>query len=269
MPAALGDLDALLTAIRATAKYAAVSDALITRIGAQELARRKTLKDAIAETRNKLHQVAGLYQPGKMRYAEWLEQIATDPGRETLARIMAHHSSTRERLPLLGPLYEEIFAGLPPVRSVLDVACGLNPLAVPWMPLAPGARYHALDVYADMMTFLGAALPLLGLTQATCMTGDALQALPPGPFDLALVLKTLPCLEQVNKDAGARLLDTINAAHIVVSYPTRSVGGRDVGMARNYTGRFETLIAGLPRAARWRVERIEIEGELVFRIETK
>jgi hypothetical protein len=105
------DLDALLAAIRGTAKYAAVSDALIARIGAQELARRKTLKDAIQETRNKLHQVAGLYQPGKMRYAEWLEALAADPGPETLTRIMAHHASTRERLPLLGPYMRRFSQG--------------------------------------------------------------------------------------------------------------------------------------------------------------
>ena len=46
---------------------------------------------------------------------------------------------------------------------MLDVACGLNPLAIPWMNLAPNATYHAIDIYEDMMRFLGKAVNLLGV----------------------------------------------------------------------------------------------------------
>lgn len=258
----------LLAAIRGTAKYAHVSDALILRIGAQELAKRRNLKEAIQETRNKLHQVAGLYQSGRMRYGEWLDELAVGahagaqpPDRELLRRIMGNHASTRERLAILDGFYDRVFDGLPPVRSVLDIACGLNPLAMPWMPLASGARYHAVDVYDDMMRFLGAALPLLGV-DARAETRDVLTDCPAEPVDLALVLKTLPCLEQVDKDAGRKLLDTIRARHVIVSYPTRSVSGRNVGMAQHYADRFAALIDGRG----WTAERIEFENELVFRL---
>ena len=69
-------LDDLLAEIRSTSKYAHVSDALIRRIGTRELAVRRKFKDAVQETRNKLHQIGGLYQPGRMRYGEWFERIA-------------------------------------------------------------------------------------------------------------------------------------------------------------------------------------------------
>jgi 16S rRNA (guanine(1405)-N(7))-methyltransferase len=254
----------LLASIRSTAKYAHVSDALILRIGSQELAKRRNLKEAIQETRNKLHQVAGLYQSGRMRYGEWLDELAAGaqpPDLGPLRRIMGHHASTRERLAILDRFYERIFDGLPPVRSVLDVACGLNPLAAPWMRLEPGARYHAVDVYDDMMRFLAAALPLLGV-DALAETRDVLTDCPAEPVDLALVLKTLPCLEQVDRDAGRKLLDTMRARHMIVSYPTRSVSGRDVGMAQHYADRFAALIEGRG----WSAERIEFENELVFRL---
>ena len=71
-----------------------------------------------------------------------------------------------------------------------------------------------------------------------------------------------PCLEQVDKDAGQRLLDTIHARHVIVSYPTRSVSGRNVGMAQHYAERFAGLVAGRG----WLVERFEFENELVFRL---
>lgn len=254
-------LDDLLAEIRATPKYAHVSDALIRRIGARELAVRRKFKEAVQETRGKLHQIGGLYQPGRMHYGEWLERIAAaaQPG-DALREAMAHHASTRERLPILDSFYERIFDGLPPVRSVLDVACGLNPLAAPWMRLEPGADYYAFDVYADMMQFLGAALPMLGVA-AHCAVRDVISDPPSEPVDVALVLKTLPCLEQVDKDAGRRLFDALRARTLIVSYPTRSVSGRNVGMAQHYAERFAALADGRG----WDVERIEFENELVFR----
>ena len=176
---------------------------------------------------------------------------------------MAHHASTRERLPILDSVYARIFDGLPPVHSVLDVACGLNPLAVPWMRLEHGATYHAVDIYADMMQFLGAALPLLDV-QAHCEVRDVISDPPSEPVDVAFVLKTLPCLEQVDKDAGRRLLDAIRARTLIVSYPTRSVSGRNVGMAQQYAERFDALVAGRG----WEIERLEFENELVFRVST-
>ena len=50
----------------------------------------------------------------------------------------------------LRPRRRDDFTGQPKV--ILDLACGLNPLAAAWMPLAPGATYHAVDVYQDMVS---------------------------------------------------------------------------------------------------------------------
>ena len=111
-------LDDLLAEIRSTSKYAHVSDALIRRIGTRELAVRRKFKDAVQETRNKLHQIGGLYQPGRMRYGEWFERIAAEsPPHDALRDAMAHHASTRERLPILDSFYARLFDGLPPTHS--------------------------------------------------------------------------------------------------------------------------------------------------------
>jgi 16S rRNA (guanine(1405)-N(7))-methyltransferase len=171
---------------------------------------------------------------------------------------MTYHTSTREREALLDAgFYTRIFEGLPPVRSVLDIACGLNPLCVPWMPLAPAAIYHALDVYADMASFLDRALDLLGIAHSTRVQ-DVLSGQPLPEVDLVFALKTIPCLEQVDKDAGSRLLATLRAGSVVISYPTRSVGGKNVGMAESYAERFATLTGGRP------ARRIDFDNEMVF-----
>jgi 16S rRNA (guanine(1405)-N(7))-methyltransferase len=232
------------------------------------LAKRHSLKEAVKATKNKLHQVGGAYLEGEAHYAVWLDELretsrSGDRGdfRKACARVMSHHSSTRERLAILDRFYATTLAGLPPFRSVLDVACGLNPLAIPWMPLAENAEYYAVDIYQDMVDFLNrfmALLPIQGHAQA----GDVLQACPAQPVDVAFVLKTLPCLEQVDKAAGRRLLDAINADHLLVSFPVHSLGGRSKGMAANYEARFRELVADKD----WAVKRFEFVTELVFRV---
>jgi 16S rRNA (guanine(1405)-N(7))-methyltransferase len=55
----------------------------------------------------------------------------------------------------------------------------------------------------------------------------------------------------------------LNATHILVSFPLRSLGGRDKGMAEQYAQRFQELID----AQGWSTERFEFATELVFRVQ--
>lgn len=258
-----GALDELVAAVAASAKYRNVCETCVRRIGARELARRRSLKEAVKATKNQLHQVAGAYLAGKMPYGMWLGELRAARTPEALEqacrRIMASHASTRERLPILSEFYRAIFAALPPVRTVVDVACGLNPLALAWMPLAAGAEYYAYDLFTDMMDFIGQWLAMRGVggrAEALDVTAEC----PTVPADLALVLKVLPCLDQLDRSAAAELLDGLATRHIVVSFPARSLGGRAKGMVANYAERFGALTASRP----WRVKRLAFPGELVF-----
>jgi 16S rRNA (guanine(1405)-N(7))-methyltransferase len=259
-------LDQLVSAILASPRYRSVCADFVRSIGARELAKRRSLKEAIKATRNKLHQVGGAYLEGRMDYPAWLDELREaaqfadqEAFRFACARIMKSHASTRERLPILDRFYAIVLAELAPVHSVLDVACGLNPLAVPWMPLAENATYHACDIYQDMVDFLNEFLALAGV-RGDAQACDVIQSCPTQQADVAFVLKTIPCLEQVDKSAGLRLLDAINADHLLVSFPIYSLGGRDVGMPNTYEARFRDLIA----QRNWSVRRFEFATELAF-----
>lgn len=255
-------LEELVAAVTASSKYATITPDLIWRIGAEELVKRPRLKEAVKATKNKLHQIAGVYLSAPPDYAKLLEMLKSDP--DANRKLMAYHASTRERLPIIEQFYRETLASIPPARTVIDLACGLNPLAIPFMPLAEDAEYHAYDIYTDMMDFLSAAIPLLGVCgggHARDITSDV----PDQPVDLALVIKAIPCLEQLDKGVGARLLDGLNAKHILVSYPTRSLGGGDKGMRANYDASFQRMIAGKS----WAVQRFDFENELAYLITTR
>jgi 16S rRNA (guanine(1405)-N(7))-methyltransferase len=271
MPADPGGepLDRLVAAVLDSPKYAAVSEAFVRRVGGVELAKRRNLKDAIKATKNKLHQVGGAYLSGDMQYAEWLDDLRaagdSDGLRAVCRTVMAHHASTRERLTVLDTFFAETLASLAPVRSVIDVACGLNPLAAPWMPLAPGATYTACDIYTDMLAFVGDFLALAGFTgrAAPCDVSGPQPDLPSERADVALILKTIPCLEQVDKAAGLRLLDAVDAAHVLVSFPVRSLGGYNKGMVEHYEARLGALLA----ERGWPVTRFAFETELAFLVD--
>ena len=144
---------------------------------------------------------------------------------------------------------------------MIDVACGLHPLAIPWMPLAGPATYYAYDMYQDMTDFLNECLSLLHV-QGYAQACNVIHYCPTQKVDLAFMLKAIPCLEQVDRSAGLRLLETVNADYLVVSFPTHSLGGNKKGMVANYEARFYELIAGKP----WSIRRFVFPSELVFLI---
>jgi len=256
----------LVTQVRASDKYAAIDVELVTAIGRAELSKRGSLKEAVKSTRNKLHQVGSAYQEVSIPYARWKAQLAdlpseiNDPAVQTfLAANRRMHASTQERESIASTFFKETLAALGPVESVLDLACGLNPLNIGSMPLAQGCSYLAVDIYADMVDYLNLFFGHFGI-KGTASLCDLTRQIPQQQVQVAFLLKTIPCLEQIDKSAGQRLLEGINAANILVSFPSRSLGGRSKGMAQNYEAHFNHLMAG----KNWQVTRFEFAGELAF-----
>jgi 16S rRNA (guanine(1405)-N(7))-methyltransferase len=69
-------------------------------------------------------------------------------------------------------------------------------------------------------------------------------------------------LEQVDKQAGLRLLDGLQAENILVTFPAHSLGGRSKGMVQNYSDHFARLVDDKP----WQITRFDFPGELAFLI---
>jgi 16S rRNA (guanine(1405)-N(7))-methyltransferase len=263
-----GRLNELVTAVTNSPKYAHISPDLVRQVGARELAARRSFKEAVKAARNKLHQVGGAYIEGKLDYAAMLAQLhasANDPAqmRDVCRDLMRRHASTRERLPILADFYATTLADLDDIRVVTDLACGLNPLTIPWLPFANPIEYRAYDIYADMMTFVAEVLPLLGVN-GRAQTTNLITQPPTEPADLILLLKTLPVLEQVEKGAAARLLDVVNGRYLLITFPAQSLGGRSKGMVQNYEAQFMGWVNG----RNWQVQRFEFPTELAFLVQT-
>jgi len=264
----MDDLDRLVLAVLESTKYRNVCPDVIRCIGSRELATRQSLKDAIKATKNKLHQIGGAYFDGRVEYARWLGVLRTAAEAEdrtaflqTCREIMRHHSSTRERLGILDQFYAQTLSALRGVKVVLDIACGFNPLAIPWMPFDENVQYYAYDIYSDLIDFINEFMQIANV-RGQAQVCDITHCSPARRADLALILKSVPCIEHLDSSASRRLLETINADHLLVSFPVRSLGGRGKGMVRNYETRFWELVLGKP----WSVQRFEFATELAFLI---
>ena len=97
--------------------------------------------------------------------------------------------------------------------------------------------------------------------------GDLLckNSIPFGHFSMALLFKILPLLDRQQAGSADRVLSEISAQYIVVSFPTRTLGGRNVGMAENYSRWME---AHLPEG-REIAGQFETDNELFYILKEK
>lgn len=257
---------AVVDAILKKTRYRAIRPELIESLALEELAKGNKLKDTIKAVSSKLHQAGAAYFTAPANYADWQAQLANLPAdlhsplvKDYCRDHMRTHSSTQERLPIIEEFFHTVLASITPIESVLDLACGLNPLALPWMPLAENVQYYGCDIFSDMTGFLNQFISHFGI-KGSFEANDITQLQFPRRAQVAYLLKTLPCLEQLDKGISPRLLDTVPADYLLISYPVRSLGGRAKGMGKTYEAQFEKLM----ESRSWNVERFEFKTELAF-----
>jgi 16S rRNA (guanine(1405)-N(7))-methyltransferase len=261
-------LESIVAAVASSKKYRSVCQATVRRLAARELAHQGDVQAALKATKRRLHQVYAAFEVGIDFEAEYrrLEAAyqtgADDEIRATCQRLLGLHSSTRERLPILSRFYEGIFAITGQPASVLDLGCGLNPLALPWMGLSAGTPYVALDIDADRICFLNRYLALAGRApSARCQ--DILSQPPGDAADLAFLLKMSPTLERQEPGSTQRLVEGLRVARVVVSFAVRSLGGQERGMRNHYQHRFQEMAA----TRGWLVRALPFATELAFVVE--
>lgn len=269
-------LDRALASLLSSRKYRNVHSGLARAIASAELAKGRSVKDAVKAAKNQLHQSAAAYIRRNLNYDDALRQLQSalddaplpqrvdpsansQPVHTVLRRFMAAHASTHERLPLLDSLYSQLFQRLPPVHSVLDIACGLHPLARPWMPLPPDVPYFACDIFADQAHFLDRFFRTMGYA-GSAEQRNALDDLNAPSADVAFLLKTLPCLEQIQTGAAQRLLHQVDAPILIVSFPNHTLAGRKQGMAQHHAASF---LAEIEKAG-WQADSLSFPSELFY-----
>ena len=209
-------------------KYRDVCPDTLRRVIAECEGRYKKAKDMDKAVREKLHGITSAFM-NEQEYKK-AQVLAGDFRPGNLEDLLGCHASTRERLPLsaMDALYERIFEATGMPASLLDLACGINP--VYFIGKYPGMQVTGADIS-------GQSVNIIRLCGGNALHADLLceNAIPAERYDVALLFKILPLLDRQQSGAADAVLGRINAEYIVVSFPTRTLGGRNVGMEDNYS----------------------------------
>lgn len=253
--------DAILSKLLQSKNTRDVCPDTVQRVWEDCKGRYKRTKDAEKAAREALHGITGAFMTPQEARQLGLDIQAwqadhTDVG---LERVMSRHASTRERLPLadMDALYRRIFSVTGRPRSVLDLACGINPLYL----AARGIPTVGLDISGLAVAAVNRFAEICG-TQVSAICADLLcqGAIPSERFDVALMLKLVPLLERQRTIVALEVMNAVNASFLIVSFPTRTLGGRNVGMAAQYSAWMDTHMP----AGRSVAEQFEMRNELFY-----
>ncbi len=234
----MSEIDTVYQKLKESKKYKYLCDDTLYRISGWAL-RRFEEKKAVKAAKKKLHQVYGAYfdafQPGKIQ--KMLNKISSEPDKESLETIvlgiMESHISTSERILFMEQFYTDLFKRIEKPKKILDLACGLHPFAVLWMDLEQDTEYYAYDIDTRLIALINTFFGYLNRSyKAEC--SDILISIPEIEADMVFLFKTMPCFEQQEKGISEKIITSLKAKHIVISFPSKTLTGKAKGMENYY-----------------------------------
>ncbi len=232
----------------------------------QEIPRHRNPRHALDAVRASLHNIVAPYL-GDPDYAAAAGELdaafAHDEQavRAVCGQILAGHASTRERLPILTDFYRQIFAVTGQPEAILDLACGLNPFAFPWMGLPTSTQYYAYDLHRPRLELINHYFRLQGL-QPLGVHQDILLQPPQTAAPVAFLFKEAHRMEQRQRGCNRPLWLALRVRYLLVSLPASSLSGK-----YNLLERQRALVSGILGDLPWRVEEILCGNEIVFCID--
>jgi len=188
----------------------------------------KKLRKAV---RRKLHNIVAPYlgEPDYQNLMSYLEEIEdTDPGSQEIRNfclnVLAEHASTAERIPFMNDFYSRIFAITGKPQILLDLACGLHPLAFPWMDLSVTVQYHAYDIIQPRVDFINSFFKNIGLSPLA-ENRDILAHPPEIKADLCLFFKEAHRFEKRAPGTNQAFWDNLKTHWLVISLPSQNLSG--------------------------------------------
>ncbi len=133
--------------------------------------------------------------------------------------LLRTHASTRERLPDY-PFFRQKIAAFA-ARSILDIGCGLNPVAL----ATKGMRYWATDINESDLAIVHQFFKQEGLDGQTRVLDAKTESSFP-QADLTLLLKVVDLLDHKGHKRTEQLLKVLNSPHLIISFSTKTLSGK-------------------------------------------
>lgn len=201
----------------------------------------KAYVSVIKTIRSQLRRVYGLFRDDPSKRKKLVQELLMASGAGTTQRadiikqILSTHSSTEERLLFYDRLYAEIFAITGKPKTLLDLGCGINPFSFSYTKLQK-CVYFAQDINEEEIGSINQYFQLLHKENSS-FSGKAVVAdIAAAVFPTADVCFLFKMTDVIDKGKGHKkteeLLKRIPAKYIVVSFPTKTMSGKEMTAPR-------------------------------------
>lgn len=207
---------------------------LVISVEPRLLRKKKEYKVLIKTVRKELREIYGVFIMGNYQkitvHLEKLKKLNDLEEKHRLARkILGLHQSTKERLPYYEEIYKKIFEITGKPKNILDLGCGLNPFSYYFLECRP--EYIASDLNQKDLVPIQRFFEIEKIKGQTIAINlarhyDILKKIEDA--DVCFMFKLLDSLETAEWNISEKILKTLNAKFIVVSFPTKSLGGKKI-----------------------------------------
>ena len=189
----------------------------------------KQTKIIIKEIRSQLRTISGQFQKGAKNREKLLET-------DSIQQLLKTHSSTAERLEFY-PELKSIIKRLK-VTSILDIGCGLNPIAL----ANSGLTYYASDIKEDELSLIKRFFKKNKIKGKLFVQDLTKSSLNFPKTDICLILKVLDTIDP-NHVLTETLLKKVHSKYFIISFSTKKLSGKPMNFPRRRW--FEKLLVKL------------------------
>lgn len=221
-------------------RYSVVNEDIVISLIDKESQKYKKKKDVEKSVRAKLHAWVTMFYENYNQFLKNIEEVNIDD--DFLNEILKTHISTKERFAFLQEFFCDISAQVGDVEKIIDLGAGFNPIAYYLYSKNKNIEYLAYDVEKRGIELLNACFTKLKIAYKAQEKDVALN----NDFeecDVVFMFKLLPLLEQQKKGSSVELVKKLKTKKLCITYPTRTLSGKNVGMYAKYKKDIEILMA--------------------------
>jgi 16S rRNA (guanine(1405)-N(7))-methyltransferase len=223
----------------------------------------KEFKSIVKALRARLRNIFGVfYLQGYDKTGSLIKNMNKTNYDELSFQILKMHRSSKERLRYYEEIYDKIFQiiKLKP-NTILDLACGVNPFSYFFIEDSFDTRpeYYCCDIGKSDIYFINEFFKKVNIKGKAffCDLTANRNKLSQYSVDVCFLFKALDSLESTTKNITEEILQEVKTKYFVVSFPTKSIGGKEK-INPSKRAWFYKLLKNLC----WEYEEFDIHNEL-------
>lgn len=218
----------------------------------REIAKSKEIDAVVKYARAELRPVYGLFVEENLSMIKSLLKDEASHVRD----ILLMHKSSKERINFYEEFYKKIFEVTGKPGSIIDIACGLNPISFEMMGLSKETKYMALELNqndADAINEFFSRWHINGNAFRHDITKEPIKL----SADIAFAFKIF---DIVDNKVTERIIKELDVKWIAASFSTKTISRKDMRFKRR--AGFQKML----RRLGLKYSTLEFENEIVYLI---